>query len=197
MNLSDILKETPYLHPGSMPITILDGTVSVSAIKRDYRQVGKIGDLTALIDRQNSHVILVDSNDTGTERVRQHMRIQFKRRHDINFKHAFNNLLQVDKVAISPDHGLQGIATGVYKMLADSGFTIVSDNTQFDPAQAMWRKLASDPAYKVYVADVDHGIFKDDNGTPIVYTGKNIPDQDIWTSGSDMNGNYRVMILTK
>jgi hypothetical protein len=85
--------------------------------------------------------------------------------------------------------------SSVYKMLVDSGFTLLSDESQYDPAQALWKKLGSDKNYTVYVADTDHGLFKDQDGTPVEYNGRNIPDSDIWTQGSDFNGQYRILIL--
>lgn len=81
--------------------------------------------------------------------------------------------------------------------LFDTDYTVVSDVTQFDPAKALWKKLAGGSHYKMFVADIDHGIFKDSAGNDIVYNGANISDSEIWTGGSDFAGNYRVLILTK
>ena len=77
------------------------------------------------------------------------------------------------------------------------GYTIVSDDTQYEPAQALWRRLAADPNTKVYIADKDRGILTDNNGDPIVYTGSNIPDQDIWTGNDEYSGRRLVLILTR
>jgi hypothetical protein len=90
-----------------------------------------------------------------------------------------------------------GIMTNVYFLLADSGFTIVSDNTHFETAQGLWKNISKNPEYNVYVADIDNGIFKDKNESDIIYNGHNIPDYDIWTMGSNYDGSYRVLILEK
>lgn len=198
MKASDILGETPYLHPGEMPRKMLDGGISLNAIKRDYKKLGQIQDLIVYMDNHHTHTIVIDlTAEVISERYEQVFRLQFKSSNLLKFKNNFTNIIQVDKVAVLRKAGTQGIASTVYKMIVDNGFTLVSDVTQFDPAKALWRKLAGDSEYQIYVADIDNGIFKDDNGNDIVYNGSNILDQNIWTEGSDYNGEYRVLILTK
>lgn len=198
MKAADILGETPCLHPGEMERDILDSSISANAIKRDYRKLGQIQDLVVYIDSHNTHVVVIDLTAiVKNERFEQVLRIQFKQSNLLQFKHDFKNIVQVDKVAVMRAAGTQGIASTVYKMIVDNDFTLVSDVTQFDPAKALWKKLAIDAEYTMYVADVEHGIFRDQDGADIIYNGNNIPDQDIWTEGSDFNGQYRVLILTK
>jgi hypothetical protein len=180
MKASEILGETPYLHPGEMSRKMLDGGISVNAIKRDYKKLGQIQDLSIYIDSHSTHVIVIDSSSEVSDgRLEQVFRLQFKSSDLLKFKNNFNNIVQVDKVAVLRKAGTQGIASTVYKMIVDHGFTLVSDVTQFDPAKALWKKLADDPEYAMYVADVDHGIFKNEDGVDIVYNGSNISDNDI------------------
>lgn len=196
MKAGEILEETPYLHPGEMSRKMLDGSISVSAILREYKRLGEIQEFLVYIDNHETHVIVIDSGaEANSGRLEQVFRVEFKQSSMLNFKNAFQSIIQVNKVAVVRRAGIQGIATQVYKMLVDNGFTLVSDITQFDPAKALWKKLALDPAYKVYVADVDHGIFQDEDGNDIVYDGSNLDDHDIWTSGGDYTGQYRVLIL--
>lgn len=198
MKASEILGEAPYLHPGEMSRKMLDGGISVNAIKRDYKKLGQIQDLLVYMDSHSTHVIVIDSSSEVTnDRLEQVFRLQFKSSNLLKFKNNFTNVVQVDKVTILRKSGTQGIASTVYKMIVDHGFILVSDVTQFDPAKSLWKKLANDPEYTMYVADIDHGIFKDENGQDIIYNGGNIPDSDIWTEGSDFSGEYRVLILTK
>lgn len=198
MKAAEILGETPYLHPGEMSRKMLDSGISINAIKRDYNKLGQIQDLIVYMDSHSTHVIVIDSSaEVNNDRFEQVFRLQFKSANLLKFKNNFNNIVQVDKVAVLRNSGTQGIASAVYKMIVDNGVTLVSDVTQFDPAKALWKKLAEDPEYKMYVADVDHGIFKNQDGVYIVYNGSNISDNDIWTEGSDYNGEYRVLILTK
>jgi len=161
MKASELLCETSYLHPGEMSRKMLDGGISIGAIKRDYGKLGQIQDLIVYIDNHNTHVIVIDlTSEVITDRFEQVFRIQFKPSNLLKFKNNFTNLIQVDKVSVLRKSGTQGIASTVYKMIVDNGFTLVSDVTQFDPAKALWKN-------------------------------------DIWTSGSDMNGIYRVLIMTK
>jgi hypothetical protein len=198
MKAAEILEETPYLHPGEMSRKMLDGSISVDAIKREYRLMGQIHDLLVYIDSHNTHVIIIDSgSEVSSGRLEQVFRLEFKQSSMLNFKNTFKNVIQVNKVAVVRRAGIQGIATQVYKMIVDNGYTLVSDVTQFDPAKALWQKIATDTEYKMYVADIDRGIFQDEDGQDIVYNGMNIDDHDIWTEGSDFNGEYRVLILTK
>lgn len=198
MKLSDILVEMPYLHPGEMSRIMLDGSISLSAIKREYNHVGEIDQIKILIDSRNTHVIGIDlTNRSPDDRIIPVFQLTFKTKHDVKFNNHFKNILQVDKVAINPSYGNKSIISSVYKLLVNVGYTIVSDNTQFETAQSLWKKIASDSVYTVFVADVEHGLFKDENGIPIKYDGTNILDQDIWSIGSDFSGQYRVMILTK
>lgn len=198
MKMEDVLTETPYLHPGELSRKFLDGGVSREAIARDYSEIGSVSDLPVFLDHSHTHAIVFDpSVETSTGRLLQVFRVTFKKTHTLKFAHAFKNILQIAKVAIDKSYGSQGTAQAVYQILVDRGFTIISDDTQFEPAQALWKRLASAPMYKVYVADVEHGVFKDDDGNEIIYNSKNIPDQDIWSIGSDYSGEYRVLILTK
>ena len=198
MKAYEILNEMPYLHPGEMSRHILDNGVSIAAIKRAYVTLGRVGELIVYIDHHSSHVIVIDpGSEVSDSRLSQVFRVQFKPVPLLNFPNNLQNIRQVDKVAVQRAYESQEIATDVYKMLVDRGYTVVSDVSQFEPAQGLWKKVARESGYKTYVADIDHGIFKDANGKDIVYDGTNISDHEIWTSGSDFNGNYRVLILTK
>jgi hypothetical protein len=200
MILADILQEMPYLHPGAMSREIvLDGSYSIDAIKREFSsKLGRVGNTDVLIDTHRVRVIGVPTQPKLTEvgRVLPDFVLLFKTAHLLKFPNTLHNVIQVDRVATHPVKSESGVATGVYKLLVDSGYTLVSDITQYETAQGLWKKLARDRSYKVYVADVDHGMFRDTSGTPIVYDGVNILDDDIWSHGSNYDGQYRVLILT-
>lgn len=197
MKATDLLSETPYLHPGEMSRKMLDGGISISSIKREYRLMGTIDKLLIYISIDNNRVIGVNAEENIEDRVSPVFKLIFKSSNLLKFKNDFKNIVQVDSVAITTKSGSSGVMSSVYKMLVDNGFTLVSDVTQFDPAKVLWKKLSTDNRYTMYVADVDHGIFQDADGQDIVYDGKNIADNDIWTTGSDSDGNYRVLILNK
>ena len=199
MRIKRILEEMPYLHPGEMPRKLLDKTISISAVHRDYRKFGLVDDVVVLLDKHDRCCIGLPENwsVTASQRIQPVFWLSFKRQHDLKFNHnLIGNVVQVDRVEVAEGRANQGLMSEVYKMLADKGFVLVSDNVQFEPAQALWKKIASDSGYVILIADVDHGFFKDRNGEIIQYNGKNIPDQDIWSSGSQDEGYYRVFVLT-
>ena len=198
MRATEILNEMPYLYKGGMPQHILSGGISTSTLASGYTPIGTVHEFPIYKDRYDTHVLVVDptQKDSGGE-LTQVFRMDFKRQPRLAFPNNFQKLLQVNKVAVDSTHGARGIASSVYKLLVNMGYTIVSDDTQYEPAQALWRRLAADPNTKVYVADKDRGILTDNNGDPIVYTGTNIPDQDIWTGNDEYSGRRLVLILTR
>lgn len=196
-NHNCLLNEVPYLHPGEMTHIELDGTVSLSYIQREYDELGVVDDVRVLMHKEKVATIGVPNNSTGeVERVDQIFRLTFKNKHELNFKHPFTNILQENNVKIHKKYGGQGIMSSVYRLLVDRGFTLVSDSAHFEPAKAMWIKLSRDPTYFVWVADCDHGLFKDEHGQPIRYVGQKLVDDQVWTTGSNYDGNYRLIILT-
>jgi hypothetical protein len=197
MKIEEILKEMPYLHHGEMNRKILDGSISLKTIKREYNILGSINDITVLIQKDNAVLIGISDKIESNNRILPLLKIYFKSKHILKFKNDFKNLIQVDQSVIMKQISNIGIMTNVYYLLADSGFTIVSDNTHFETAQGLWKNISKNPEYNVYVADIDNGIFKDKNESDIIYNGHNIPDYDIWTMGSNYDGSYRVLILEK
>jgi predicted GNAT superfamily acetyltransferase len=103
---------------------MLDGGISISAIKRDYNKLGQIQDLIVYMDSHSTHVIVIDSSaEVNNDRFEQVFRLQFKSSNLLKFKNNFDNIVQVDKVAVLRKAGTQGIASTVYKMIVDNGFT--------------------------------------------------------------------------
>lgn len=207
MKLSEIYKqsidnrtinEAPYLHPGELIHIKLDGTVSLSYIQREYDHLGVVDGVKVLMHKEKVAVIGVP-NDTSSneERVDQIFRLTFKDKNELNFKHTFPNVLQENVVKIHKKYGGQGIMSNVYKLIAAHGITLVSDSAHFEPAKAMWIKISRDPNYFIWVADSDHGLFRDESGQPIRYVGQKLVDDQVWTTGSNYDGQYRLMILTK
>lgn len=138
-----------------------------------------------------------DGGEDNDGRFVQLFRIIFKRKHELNFKHPFTNILQEDRIKAIKEIAGQGVMSNVYKLIVSRGYTLVSDNAHFDPAQGLWLKMAKDLSNFIWVADVDNGLFSDNRGKPLRYVGqKSLIDADAWTTGSDYNGTYRLIILT-
>ncbi len=201
MKISDVIKEMPYLHPGGMPIDKkLDGSYSAAALKRDFIVVGNVDDVAIVLHNTNRFAIGIDPDQTTSEgRFLPTFKLDFKQTPvpPAHLNLPAETTLQVNSVVTAKHNQNRAIASTVYKTIVDAGYTIISDNTQFDPGAALWKKLASDPHYNVIVADVDHGPFKDEDGKAIKYDGTNIADSEIWSQGSDFSGTYRVFVLYK
>lgn len=206
MKISD-LTETPYLHPGEMPqpSNFPNGSISLKAIKRDFTKLYVIiiegQHVTFFIDKHQNRVLgfVIPTHSTDADRVIPIFSLFFKENTpnipDLNK----TKCLQIDSVFLNKHLRVSALTSQVYFQLAKLGYTIISDTVQFETAQGLWKKLASESTTHgcvVFVADTDFGIFKDADGNKIVYNGTNIKDHEIWTSGSDFDGNYRVLILT-
>lgn len=198
MKLSEFLGEMPYLYSGEMPRKELHSDISISALRREYTAMGRIGTLPVYIDSHQSHVVVVDlTAEVRNGRVPCILRLEFKGTHLIKFPHSFTKVVQVDREEVIPQRANNEIASSVYKMLVDVGYTLVSDIIQFEPAQALWKKIASDHTYTMYIADLEQGILPDVNGNDFIYTGDNIDDNRIWSQAGDFSGYEIVLVLTK
>lgn len=199
MKTKDLIFEMPpYLHPGEMPRKILDGSISINAINREFSPFGKVDGINVLIQKDNASLIGLQAGAVPIDgRFRPVFHLMFKAKHELNFPNNFTNIVQETRVVIDRAFGNRGVMTSVYKMIVDAGFTLVSDSTQFESAQAMWIKLSRDPNYFIWVVDADSGFFKDEDGKIIRYVGQKLIDDQVWTTGSNYDGNYRLMILTK
>ena len=193
----------PYLNQGEMPVPILhnDGSISVNTLTREFSLIFSInlidfGIIDFYFDDHNVRLIGLDSTVGDSSRVKPIFSLYFK---SIAQSVIETNTIQVNNVYLDRDLRSKQIASQVYFQLAKLGYTIISDTVQFKTAQGLWKKLASESSKHgcvVYAADTDCGLFKDADGNEIVYNGTNIKDHEIWTSGSDFDGNYRVLILS-
>jgi hypothetical protein len=199
MKLSDVLTEMPYLHQGSMsvPKSFAD-TFSPHTITRQFTEILKIGDITVFLEKDLRRVVGV--NMTAEQpRYQLEFLLAFKEEPTTIAGLNHRNVIQVDQVYLNKYARERTFSFQVYRRLVDLGFTVMSDSTQFEPAKGLWKKLAAESGanYSVTVADIDHGPFKDINGVVIRYDGNNISDSEIWTTGSDFNGSFRVLIFSK
>lgn len=195
----------PFLHPGEMtkPTYHNDASISAKTLNREFVNLFSInlasfGLIEFYMDRDNIRLVGIDAADSN-------FRVSLL--YSLYFKETCTNIpefikqkcIQVNNVYLNKEIRSKQIASQVYFQLAKKGYSIISDTVQFETAQGLWKKLASESnkhGCVVYAADTDYGIFKDSDGKPIAYNGTNIKDHEIWTTGSDFNGNYRVLILT-
>lgn len=149
MKLVEILNEMPYLHPGEMPRTSLDGSMSVATLNREYTNtLGQINNVAVLTDNDTSSVIgVVVDRPLVKDTFQPLFKLKFKTRDQLEFKHSFPSVRQVDSVAIDKSHSNEGMISTLYKIIVDAGYTIVSDTTQFETAQGLWKKTIT--RYKI------------------------------------------------
>ena len=195
MQISELF-EMPYLHPGQMPKPAsFTQSYSHKTLSREFVLIGQVFSLMIMFSESMGVLIGVEKN-TAQSRVEPQFKVTFKENPVI--LQGVNKPLQIDQIYLSKSLRNQSIAAYCYTLIVDQGFSIVSDVTHFDPAKWLWKKLAKELRdYTITVWDIDHGPFKDENGQVIRYDGSNIPDHEIWTQGSDFNGSYRVLVMSK
>lgn len=202
MHYREFLAEMPYLNLGSMKLS-KQTSYSEGALSRDFSLLSDYqttgGTLKVLIHKRTNMVIGVEENQNQQTRHNCVFSLLFKDTvtfdYDLTKAGIHGTVLQVDRVELHDRFQAIGFCSSVYHLLVELGYVIVSDSTQFEPAQAMWKKLAA--SGRVIVFDVDHGPFKDADGKIVEYDGKNISDHDVWTTGSNFDGYHRLLCLTK
>jgi hypothetical protein len=160
--------------------------------------------------KENTEVYLEDGNDTaiiGTRGVRHdgedgiHVvgQLLFKLRLHLGSKEKQTfgpNVLQVDLVNVAKKIKMQGLGTFLYHSLVAKGYTIISDNRQYEGGQALWKKIARSHASNEMVLLLDHGQLIMKDGQPVQYDGENVPDDDIW-SETDKLKEYVLLVYTR
>ena len=97
------------------------------------------------------------------------------------------NVLQVALAEVSKKYQTMGWGLYLYTALADAGYVVISDNTQYLGGQALWKRIARETLhsrYKVYV--IDNGEVRlTPDGKPVEYNGSNIDESGLWSENSD------------
>ena len=170
----------PFLKLGCMPRTMLDITVSCNDLDKNYHEFGNIDTIKLYIDYKTTHVIGLDNGVVV-------LKLNFKIFNALPIVHNMQDVIQVTKVAILASYEGKGIISQVYNALVSNGFTTVADSTQFEPAKLLWKKLANTSKH-VYVIT--------NKGKVMPYTGTNISDNQIWSSGLDQSGYGKMLVMT-
>lgn len=213
MNISEILKESPYLLSGDHydPSVEYFNNISDNALQREYYRVGEfpinIGNSTDILE---FHLLKSDrSVMLGTVTGEKHesptnvilARLEFK--DHMSLKKTpdgidHQTLKQVGSVYISPRLRNLGIASFMYIIMLKLGYVIISDRDQFEPGKQLWKRMARESLHGNYVIRIvtDAGEFlKDSNGNVISYDDSNIAESKIWSSGEDMTGEHILLMM--
>ena len=172
--------------------------MSLETIDRDFDYINKDktteGDDYFVVMKKDNSVAII-----GVPWIREpDKREGIKIYGDVEFKHvrhltgmqilsAGKNVVQVDLVRVPEKLKSRGWGFYLYLSLAAAGYVIISDNTQFIGGKALWKKIAERTVhgnYAVYMID-DGKVRVDDQGNPIIYTGKNIDDSELWSENTD------------
>lgn len=113
-----------------------------------------------------------------------------------------DKLLQVDLVTIHHDFKNLGLVSKVYFYLAKLGYLVSSDFSQYRGGKSLWMKIvktSSSNKCKVQVWDNSFNKYlQDQNGKVIIYDGKSLDEDDIWTKDeNDPIISNRVLVLSK
>lgn len=113
--------------------------------------------------------------------------IQFKSHVNLGFdisrlEVSDKKILQVDIVSVVKERQFEGSGSVLYSSIVQDGFTIISDNKQFDGGKQLWKKIGRSHLSNenVYVINSGNVMMKDNK--PISYNGFNIPDDEIWSA---------------
>ena len=195
-NLLNIIDESPYLIPGVGDRELLRRSMSLTALNRDYNKITETEFLDIYIDKSKTHIVGIDKKTELPEkgRVVQIFRIKINSKFKFSFPNNFQNLIQVENVAIIKSLSGLGFATDVYEALRDVGYTLVSDEVHRDSGKGLWQKISR--LNKVYIVSVNRGIFVDQQGIPILYDGTNNFENIIWTSDEDHSSLDIVLVLS-
>lgn len=207
MRLREIICESPVEYSDEMPreIYYLRGDYSVGALKRDFNYLFTIDvggrNVDFMLNRWNTLLIGVYSGwENATDRVLPVFNLKILETPLIKVlpkELIGKKILQGSRIVLHADLRNFNIASQVYKRLINRGYAIISDDTHYEPARALWLKLAKNSGneYNVMLCDVDHGPLKDMDGKTINYDGSNVPLEQVWTTGSDYSGSYIVLVM--
>jgi len=207
--IKKLISEMPFQHTGSMKRELTGNSfISKNTLSRNYKFLGMIEVRLVfvelhILDDERTHIIGTVPSITpdGEESNSTVFTLEFKQKTTLNKipkSLDSSKIIQVDKVMIDKAYEGYGIASYAYSRLAEIGFIILSDSTQFTDGRKLWEKMARKAhlnSYKIFVLDDEYG-FVERDGEPISYSGTNINAEEIW-SGDDDFSKYHTLLVMK
>ena len=209
MGLSQLLEGPPDFLDKEMPVVTSSSInfYSESTIKREFDIVGKIknGDKEywTIINKDRSFAVI---GELGTRKQDGAIglyilgQLDFKDKPDFSSKRwvdAPEHVLQVDSVVVYVKSKFKGIGYDFYKAIVKYGFVLVSDHTQYRGGKALWQKIVKQAladGLEICVVADGEPILGDD-GKPLAYDGKNIPDDVIWNAPTNDQSKSKYFTL--
>jgi hypothetical protein len=206
VKLSDLL-EMPVLRPTELTPKIARPFYTMQSIERSYDAIYKGVTLEGqqywcLLrkDKQSASIGIPGQRDDGAHGLDVIGNVDFKPTTILSGRRDFTipkSVLQVSLVEIVPKRQSRGWGLYLYTALAEAGYVVVSDNTQYIGGQALWKRIASDTLhnkYRVYIIKNGEPL-TNDAGNLIEYDGSNIDDAQLWSTNSDHK--YTLFALRK
>lgn len=206
--IKKLISEMPFQHPGSMKRELTGNSfISKNTLTRNYKFLGMIeaDDMFVelhLLDDDLPHVIgtVQAVKPDGEQTNKNIFTLRFKQ--NLTIKNIPKELdvsktVQVDNVSVWKTFEGYGIASYAYSRLAEIGFIILSDSTQFTDGRKLWEKMARKAhlnSYKIFLLDDEYG-FVERDGEPISYSGTNINAEEIWSSGDDFSKYHTLLVM--
>lgn len=181
------MNEAPMVFKGDfgsdyMPVTYM----ATSGMKATgYTEVKNVGtndyvkDYEIMVGKFNAVIGQISKNSAGEEKFAVYCKLDFS----TYSKLETEKTVKVRLVTTATDKRIQDTAFTLYKSLIMSGYTIVSDNEQYQGAVALWKKLMSDKDIKISFYD-EKSDTKSTNLTP----------EKIWSKDPD-ESNFDVVIV--
>ncbi|MGD1336080.1 hypothetical protein ACP6H1_27180 [Vibrio harveyi] len=193
-------------------MTTLSADYSAAAISRRFESIADFRielaniDATLLWDKNTlvASVISTAQNPNGRYPVLASLELEQTDWKDKTAAYAVERFwekesMQVRGVVTDPSRRDMGLATYIYETLVlKLGFTLVSDNEQYEGGKALWKKIAAHSRkLNVYVLDSDtldfHPYGKDGR---TIYTGSNIDDVELWSIDPDQS-KYGIVLVAE
>lgn len=108
------------------------------------------------------------------------------------------NTWSVESVFTDDGHKNQGIGSSVYSELVHHNHIILSDDSQYDGAFGLWKRLAAQSnalGVNVKIFDYRQLNFLTDSTGSDIYDGSNIPEDKIW--GTTNRGHVRLLLIPR
>lgn len=208
MKLQDLFEMPDFIDKDIEPFPFQTNTLSVDTINRSFGVIKKV-----LIKKHEGWICLKKDQSVAVIGYLSNRKpdnkpamtivgeVEFKASLDLSWVHEIivesKGALQVDGASVlSAFHG-GSIATGMYFALAEVGYVILSDTTQYRGGRKLWGKLiAFSKASNCAVYIIDNGKVLMDNDKPLIYNGSNYLADDIWaTKKSSPDGSKRHVLL--
>lgn len=197
----------PILKPDELPAKLARPFYTLRSLDRNYETIHKgvtvEGQQYWCVLRKDKHsasIGIPGQRDDGAWGLDIIGTVDFKPTALLSGRKDFNipgSVLQVSLVEVVPKRQGRGWGLYLYTALAEAGYVIISDNTQYIGGQSLWKRIAADTLrnkYTVYILR-DGEPIEDESGDLVAYDGTNIDDAELWSTNA--NNKYTLFVLRK